>query len=418
MDSLTQITLGAAMGEVVLGKKIGNRAMLWGAIGGTLPDFDVLANFFMDDMSALAFHRGITHSFLFAFTTPFLFGWLTYKFYQSGIYKNQYYKTFAFLIWSLLLLGVGLGINFIVYNIGGQLNVSVLIGVLIVSGLIIFALQRKYLAKPLATVDASWKDWTLLYFWAIVTHPILDSFTTFGTQLFYPFSDYRVAFNNISVVDPIYTVPFIICLVIAGFRPKESKTRALWTWAGIGISSLYMLFTVYHKSQVNTIFERTLAGKGLKYERYMTTPTILNNILWQAIAEGDTMYYHGMYSFYDERAIMEPFTELHKNHQLLAGHENDRAIKILDWFSNGYYNVIERDQGGLQLNDLRYGTTTGKFGNEKDYVFRFFLKEENGEMKAEQPSRAEESKGRSFDTFFKRMWGLKDEDYPAPAVQQ
>jgi inner membrane protein len=414
MDSLTQITLGAAMGELTLGKKIGTRAMLWGAIGGTLPDFDVLANFFMDDMSALAFHRGITHSFLFAFTAPFLFGWLTHKFYQSGIYRNRYYKNFAFLLWSLLLLGVGLGINFIVYSIGGKLNISVMVGALVVSGLIIYTLQRRYLSKPLQTVDTTWRDWSLLFFWAIFTHPILDSFTAFGTQLFYPFSDYRVAFNNISVVDPIYTIPFIICLVIAGLHPKEDRKRRLWTWVGLAISSLYMLFTFYHKSIVNNIFEKTLADKGVHYERYMTSPTILNNILWQAIAEGDTMYYHGMYSFWDEREIMEPFTSLHKNHQLLAGHENDRAVKILDWFSNGYYNVVERENGGYQLNDLRYGTTTGKFTNEKDYVFRFFLEEKDGIIEANQPPRAEESRGRSFDDFFKRLNGLKEADYPEP----
>lgn len=414
MDSLTQITLGAAMGELALGKKVGNRAMLWGAIAGTLPDFDVLANFFMDDMSALAFHRGITHSFLFAFTSPFLFGWLTYRFYQSGVYKNKYYKSFAFSIWSLLLLGFGLGINFMIYTIGGELNISVLIGALIITGLIIYSLQRRFLSNPLQTVDASWRDWTILFFWAIFTHPILDSFTAFGTQLFYPFSDYRVAFNNISVVDPIYTFPFIICLVIAGLKSKENRHRRLWTWTGIAISSLYMLFTFYHKSQVNAIFEKTLAEKEIQYERYMTSPTILNNILWQAIAEGDTMYYHGLYSFFDEREMMQPFTSLHKNHQLLAGHENDRAVKILDWFSNGYYNVVERENGELQLNDLRYGTTSGKFNDKNDYVFRFFLKEENGVMEAKQPNRAEESKGRSFDSFFDRLFGLQEEDYPAP----
>jgi len=80
MDSLTQITLGAACGEVVLGKKIGNRAMIWGAIGGTIPDLDILGNAFMTDIEALAFHRGISHSLLFAITTPFLFGWLTHRF--------------------------------------------------------------------------------------------------------------------------------------------------------------------------------------------------------------------------------------------------------------------------------------------------------------------------------------------------
>ena len=68
MDSLTQLALGAAVGEIVLGKKAGNRAMLWGAVGGTIPDLDILANFITDEMTALAFHRSITHSFLFAFT--------------------------------------------------------------------------------------------------------------------------------------------------------------------------------------------------------------------------------------------------------------------------------------------------------------------------------------------------------------
>ena len=48
MDSLTQIVLGAAVGEAVLGKKIGSRAMLWGAIAGTIPDLDVFLRFFRD----------------------------------------------------------------------------------------------------------------------------------------------------------------------------------------------------------------------------------------------------------------------------------------------------------------------------------------------------------------------------------
>jgi inner membrane protein len=62
MDSLTQMVLGAAVGEATLGKKVGNRAMMWGAVAGTLPDLDVIANFFMSPIDALAFHRGITHA--------------------------------------------------------------------------------------------------------------------------------------------------------------------------------------------------------------------------------------------------------------------------------------------------------------------------------------------------------------------
>ena len=64
MDSLTQIVLGAAVGEAVLGKKVGNKAMLYGAVAGTIPDLDVLASYFTDTVTALALHRGFTHSLL------------------------------------------------------------------------------------------------------------------------------------------------------------------------------------------------------------------------------------------------------------------------------------------------------------------------------------------------------------------
>ncbi|RAJ11340.1 inner membrane protein [Arenibacter echinorum] len=65
MDSLTQIVLGAAVGEAVLGKKVGNKAMMYGAIAGTIPDLDVMANYVTDTVTAIEWHRG--------FTTPFSF---------------------------------------------------------------------------------------------------------------------------------------------------------------------------------------------------------------------------------------------------------------------------------------------------------------------------------------------------------
>ena len=68
MDSLTQIVLGAACGEVVLGKKIGNKALFFGAIGGTLPDLDVFVGkwLYSNEIQAMAFHRGFMHSIQFA----------------------------------------------------------------------------------------------------------------------------------------------------------------------------------------------------------------------------------------------------------------------------------------------------------------------------------------------------------------
>lgn len=86
MDSLTQIVLGASVGEAVLGKKVGNKALLWGAIAGTIPDLDVIGNFFMDPINAAYHHRGFSHSIVFAIIMAPILGWLVHKMYER---KNE-----------------------------------------------------------------------------------------------------------------------------------------------------------------------------------------------------------------------------------------------------------------------------------------------------------------------------------------
>ena len=82
MDLLTQIVLGAACGEIALGKKIGNKALLFGAIGGTIKDLDVFIGklLYTNEIQAVAFHPGFMHSLLFVVLTAFLFDWFVYKF--------------------------------------------------------------------------------------------------------------------------------------------------------------------------------------------------------------------------------------------------------------------------------------------------------------------------------------------------
>ena len=86
MDSITQMVLGAACGEAVLGKKIGNKAVLFGAIGGTIPDLDVFVGslLYANEIDGMLFHRGFMHSILFSILGAFLFGWLTFKLYDKG----------------------------------------------------------------------------------------------------------------------------------------------------------------------------------------------------------------------------------------------------------------------------------------------------------------------------------------------
>ncbi len=71
MDSLTHIVLGAVVGEAAVGKKMGNKALVYGAIAGSLPDFDVFVARFFDPVDALFVHRGFSHSlFLLVILAP------------------------------------------------------------------------------------------------------------------------------------------------------------------------------------------------------------------------------------------------------------------------------------------------------------------------------------------------------------
>lgn len=403
MDSLTQIALGAACGEVVLGRKIGNRAMLWGAIGGTIPDLDVLGNAFMDEVGALAFHRGISHSFFFAFLAPLLFSFLVHRLYSSDLYRQKWWKGMIS-VFSVLFIGLVL---FIVWYItktanGGTPSYSGLTVVALGGGLFTYWLIKNYFNKDLEAVQASRRDWYSLFFWSIFTHPILDSCTAYGTQLFQPFWDYRVAFNNISVADPIYTIWFLIFLTVAGFLTRRSPKRRIYTWLAIGLSSAYLLFTFYHKWRIDAIFERTLVTEQIDYKRYMAAPTILNNVLWSCTAEGDTAYYQGMYSFWDKEETVKDIRVIPKNHELLDKYRGTREVNTLTWFSNDYYNVEQQDDGSLRYNDLRYGSMTVE---DNDFVFYFILKEdENGVLEVTQPRERDVKEG-TLSAFWERIKG-------------
>ena len=325
MDSLTQIVLGAAVSEVSVGKKIGNRSIVWGGIAGTIPDLDVVSNLWMDPLDALSFHRGISHSFLFAFIAAPLLGYLVHALYQS-----KYHHIIAFVGWCLLFAGIEVPILLSGTSIIVKLLTMVMLGI------IIWSVYKRYFIKEQRQTEASVKDWIILFFLAIVTHPILDSFTTYGTQLFQPFSDYRVSFCNISVADPMYTIPLIISLVLMSRYAKERSLRRILVWIGLGVSSLYMIFTLVNKSHINHVFENSLIENNIEYQRYMTSPTILNNVLWFCLTEREEEYIYGFYSIFDKSDKVE-LNRIPKNYHLLKANEDDRVIKILNWFSNGYY---------------------------------------------------------------------------------
>lgn len=371
MDSLTQMVLGAGVAEAALGKKIGNRAMVWGAIAGTIPDLDVIANGLLSPIDALAFHRGITHSLLVNVVLAFILGFTIYHF-----YKKPWQKWVSFSCWSLFITIIAATLIFT-----GDFGITkTVLGVLILAsgGYLIY---KRYFKNSYVPAEATVGEWQWLFILALVTHPILDCFTTYGTQILLPFSDTRVAFNNIAVADPAYTLPFLICLLAAAFYPKTHSRRKYWVTAGLVVSSLYMVFTIFNKTRINTIFENTLAKEKITYSRYMTTPTILNNILWSGIAETDTGYVYGMYSFFDADKIFKLKT-ISKNRQNFASAlENDSTLKTLQWFSDDYFQLKQINDSKFEYYDLRFGTFRMKATDQDQFVFKFNIqKNEKGQF--------------------------------------
>jgi len=107
MDSVTQILLGAAVGEAVLGRRVGRRALLWGGLCGLLPDLDVLIPY-ADAVKSFTFHRGFSHSiFVLTALTP-IFVWLILKFHPTTrAYRWGWFKlVFLAFVTHILLDGL------------------------------------------------------------------------------------------------------------------------------------------------------------------------------------------------------------------------------------------------------------------------------------------------------------------------
>jgi inner membrane protein len=373
LDSVTQIVLGAACGEAVAGRKLGNRAMLWGAIGGTIPDLDVIAGAFFDEITSTAFHRGFMHSFLFAATAPWLLAWLVQRFYDARIHQRRGYKLGFMIIWFLFYLLAAIGINLIPVALTTQLSLWTLGSTLALGLWFGIKLYRDYWLRSFSDVQAPYLTWVSLFFWSIFTHPILDCFTNWGTQIWQPFSDYRVQWNTVSVVDPIYTLPFAFCLIVAAYFMRNSRTRFVLTWIGIVWSCGYLAYTYWHKQIAEADFKQVLQARQINYQRLLSNPSIFNNIVWQMTAETNDAYVYGLYGFNDAVPSTRPISFVPKNHALL-NHipDDDRAKRFLLWFTDGYYNVVPYNGDTLQVNDLRFGLL-GDSLQDNNYVFPFLL---------------------------------------------
>jgi inner membrane protein len=211
--------------------------------------------------------------------------------------------------------------------------------------------------------------WSWLFFWALVTHPLLDNHTTWGTQFFWPF-EYRIAFKNIFVVDPMYTIPFLIFTLIALFHKRTNPRRRKFNKIGLIVSTSYMALTFVLKGISYNKFQNELEKNKIDYVEMDTKPTPLNTILWNAQVETKTGYITAYYSFLDSKDIHFS-KEIPKNHHLLKPYRDQKEIKQLIKIAAGWY-FVEEAEDGLYFHDIRFG----QFGVDADnspYIWRYKL---------------------------------------------
>jgi len=282
MDSLTQATLGAAVGQAVLGHKIGNKAPALGALIGTLPDLDVLLVPFLDPLEKISIHRGYSHSILFC-------------------------------IASAIILGV--------------------------------VLKR---LKWTARMDSF--SLVLVSFLCLFTHILLDAITTYGTQLFLPFTDWRVSFDSINIIDPVYTIPLLAGVLISAYQNwNNSRFSGRFNTLGLILSSMYLVFTLAHKQHIESVFVDQLESQSKKGFELLTVPVRIGNMHWYGVAKTPDELYIGKYSSIDKNKIN--FHRFPINEALLEDLDN-RLVEKMKWFAQGFYTVAEAD-GRIRIYNMQ-----------------------------------------------------------------
>ena len=196
----------------------------------------------------------------------------------------------------------------------------------------------------------NFKSASLLVFWCLTTHVLLDLFTSWGTQMLWPL-DYRFALKTIFVIDPLYTIPLLISLIYV-WKNKEFLVRRKYIIRGLVISSSYLLLTCFLKLFAVQQFEKALQNQKLTYLELIVKPTAFNSILWNANVATSDGYYLADYSIFDSQPIR--FTFYSKKKELEEKLVNSYDFQQLKKISEGWYLVSEHNHR-LYFNDLRFG---------------------------------------------------------------
>ena len=183
------------------------------------------------------------------------------------------------------------------------------------------------------------------------THGLLDACTSYGTQLFWPISDERVTWNNISIVDPLFTLPIVIFLIIA-----IATRRTKFSFIAIGWIVFYLSLGFVQYERTFSAAIQLADSRGHNSERLTLKPSFGNLILWKSIYEHDGIYFvDAIRTVYSSTWCSgESIRKFDYQYHLPSlDRSSQQAIDIerFRWFSQDYLGYDEKNR---LVTDIRY----------------------------------------------------------------
>ena len=210
---------------------------------------------------------------------------------------------------------------------------------------------------------------------------MMDCCTTYGTQLLLPFTNKLISWNNLSVVDPLYTLPVLLFFTAVFFFRKQNDFRRKFAAISIVWSLFYLTTSTINKFNAAAVFKQALTTKNIVTTGFSTTPTMFTSWLWNMVAYNDSTMYLAEYSVFQKSKSID-LVQINRNVNYLKSVMNTKPVQTLVWFSQGNYFAEKNSNDTLNVFITKWGR--GDFSNtETKKMFPFYnqvFKDNNGNV--------------------------------------
>lgn len=224
----------------------------------------------------------------------------------------------------------------------------------------------------------------------LITHPLLDSLTSYGTQLLWPLTNTPYAVSSISIIDPIYTLPLLFALLWALIRGKPDLAGHLdriskACVAALLLSSLYLGWGMMTQNRIEARITQQIQQEGpaldLQQSKLLVTPALGSSLLWYVLVVDDEKARYGWVSLLGDNEKPVRWSNIERNVQLLGQEASQpELVKALTRFTHGFYALEQQEDSQILVKDLRMGIAP-------DFVFRFIVaRQTNEQLQWLQPS--------------------------------